>query len=81
MFAPGSHAFMAFGVETNRQLQPAIEGDTVHNLYCCGSLLAHYNPVAEGSGGGVAISSGFYAAEQVVAAAKQDKAAEEVVAC
>lgn len=62
-FSADSHPFLSFGVETNSSLNPSIEGLAVENLFCCGSVLAHYNPIFEGSGSGVAISTGYYAAE------------------
>ncbi|WP_108651400.1 glycerol-3-phosphate dehydrogenase subunit GlpB [Dongshaea marina] len=65
-FSPNSHPFLGMGVETNGQLQAQREGNTIDNLYCAGAILAHYNPVFEGSGSGVAISSGFAAAEQMI---------------
>jgi len=64
-FSPASHAFMSFGVETDAELKPTKQGKTVSNLYCCGSILAHYNPVAEGSGGGVAISSAYFVTDKI----------------
>lgn len=70
-FAPSSHPFMSFGVETNTHFQPSIQGQTINNLYCCGSILAHYNPVSEGSGGGVAISTAYFVSEEITQ--KDDK--------
>ncbi|MHA2937192.1 glycerol-3-phosphate dehydrogenase subunit GlpB [Vibrio sp. RC27] len=59
-FSPKPHAFMSFGLETNEHFNPSLNGATVSNVHCCGSVLAHYNPIAEGSGGGVAISTAYY---------------------
>ncbi|GLO60510.1 anaerobic glycerol-3-phosphate dehydrogenase subunit B [Vibrio sp. MACH09] len=64
-FSPNSHAFISFGVETNAHFQPRLKGKTVDNLYCCGSILAHYNPVSEGSGGGVAISTAYFVSDKI----------------
>ncbi|MDB1124298.1 hypothetical protein PGX00_11780 [Vibrio sp. kj40-1] len=36
------------------------------NLYSCGSILAHYNPILEGSGGGVAISTAHAVSNQII---------------
>ncbi|MEJ2763016.1 glycerol-3-phosphate dehydrogenase subunit GlpB [Photobacterium sp. MCCC 1A19761] len=67
-FGPGSHPYLKMGVVCNQHLQPAINGQTIGNLYCAGALLAHYDPVTEGCGSGVAISTGYFAAEQMIAA-------------
>lgn len=64
-FSPNSHAFLSFGVETDDNFKPSINGVTVNNLACCGSILAHYNPIAEGSGGGVAISTAYLVSNQI----------------
>lgn len=66
-FAKQSHQFMKMGVRCNEQLQPSIANQTISNLYCAGALLAHYDPVYEGCGSGVAISTGHYVAEQIIA--------------
>ncbi|ENM6576397.1 glycerol-3-phosphate dehydrogenase subunit GlpB [Vibrio fluvialis] len=65
-FADRSHPFMAFGVETNAQLNPTRNGEAVRNLYCCGSMLAGYDPVFEGCGGGVAIGTAYHAIMQCI---------------
>ncbi len=62
-----SHPFLEYGVETNERLNPrTADGGTVGNLFCTGALLSHYNPLKEGSGGGVAVSTGYYAAESII---------------
>ncbi|WP_038184394.1 glycerol-3-phosphate dehydrogenase subunit GlpB [Vibrio rhizosphaerae] len=58
------HPFMTFGVSTNSHLHPSYCGKTIGNLYCCGAMLAGYDPVFEGSGGGVAIATAYHAIEQ-----------------
>ncbi len=60
------HPFMTFGVSTNDQLHPSYCGQTITNLYCCGAMLAGYDPVFEGSGGGVAIATAYHAVEQCI---------------
>ncbi|PVZ69649.1 glycerol-3-phosphate dehydrogenase subunit GlpB [Pelagibaculum spongiae] len=65
-FDPMSHPFMDAGVETNQFLNPSLQGEVIDNLYCVGSVLSGYDPVKEGSGSGVAASTGFYAAEQIL---------------
>ena len=66
-FSDQPHQFLGMGVETNQQLQPSLNGNVITNLYCAGAILAHYNPVFEGSGSGVAISTGFHAAQSMIA--------------
>lgn len=77
-FSDNSHPYLHMGISCNRHLQPAINGQTINNLYGAGALLAHYDPVREGCGSGVAISSGYFAAEQMIAAiqANSDTAPE-----
>ena len=66
-FDKKSHPFLEYGVETNKKLNPKnSEGKTVKNLFCAGSVLAGYNPVNEGNGAGVAISTGFSCAETII---------------
>ncbi len=61
------HPFLQYGVETDDNLNPITEnGETVKNLFCAGALLARYNPVAEGCGGGVAVSTGYAAAKKII---------------
>lgn len=66
-FAPQSHRFLSAGVVTDDNLHPRDRtGQTIGNLFCAGAVLAHYNPIAEGSGGGVAISTGYLAARKII---------------
>jgi glycerol-3-phosphate dehydrogenase subunit B len=66
-FDKKGHRFLEYGVETNKSLNPLDEnGKTVKNLFCAGALLAGYNPIREGSGGGVAISTGYQAALKII---------------
>ena len=68
-FQAESHPYLEFGIKTNQRLNPFdVSGQPIHNLYCAGAILAGYNPIREGSGGGVAISSGYYAAENIIQA-------------
>ena len=72
--APESHAFLKAGVITDESLRPMTrEGKTIVNLFGAGAVLAGYNPVSEGCGGGVAIATGFTAARQVVARLRSEK--------
>ena len=65
-FSPQSHPFLSMGVKTTSQLQAIKSGHIIDNFYCAGAILSGYNPVLEGSGSGVAISSGFHAAESII---------------
>ncbi|MEW5733400.1 MAG: glycerol-3-phosphate dehydrogenase subunit GlpB [Thermodesulfobacteriota bacterium] len=64
--APAGHPFFKFGVVTDRDFR-AVDagGNVVENLFCAGSVLAGYDPVAECSGCGVALGTGFAVAEKV----------------
>ena len=68
-FSKESHPFLEYGVVTDDRLHPeGKDGNLVENLFCTGAILAGYNPVREGSGGGVALSTGYSAAEQICGA-------------
>ena len=60
------HPFMGFGVKTDEQLRVLRGGKALTNLYGAGSVLAHYDPVAEGSGSGVAVATGWQAASHIL---------------
>ncbi len=65
-FDPKSHPFLEYGVKTNDLLNPFTQSGTcVENVFCAGAILAHYNPVREGSGSGVAISAAVAAASRI----------------
>ncbi|MET4696274.1 glycerol-3-phosphate dehydrogenase subunit GlpB [Endozoicomonas lisbonensis] len=61
------HGFSYFGIETNERFNPYQNGKAITNLYCAGGVLGGFNPVAEASAGGVAISTGWFAANQIIA--------------
>ncbi|TKF18955.1 glycerol-3-phosphate dehydrogenase subunit GlpB [Vibrio genomosp. F6] len=65
-FTDKRHLFMSFGVETDQHFRPSIAGKTLNNVYCAGAILAHYNPVVEGSGSGVAISTAHSISEAII---------------
>jgi glycerol-3-phosphate dehydrogenase subunit B len=70
-FAPqyfGTHAFARAGLAVDEQLHPL---GGYENLYAAGATIAGAEPWREGSGEGIAISTGFAAAEAIVGA-KQD---------
>ncbi len=59
-FSHKPQPFLEFGVATDEQFRPKVNGDTINNLYCAGSILADYHPVSHGCGSGVAISSAYH---------------------
>lgn len=65
-FSAQSHPFLSMGVSTNTHFNAIKSGHIVDNLYCTGAILSGYNPILEGSGSGVAISTGFHAAESII---------------
>ena len=72
-FDKKSHPFLGYGVETDNRFNPLSDnGKTIKNLFCAGSVLSGYNPVSEGSGGGVAVSTGFKCAERIIKEIKND---------
>ena len=62
------HGFTSFGVLTDSNLRPYMDSTVVENLYCAGAVMGGFNSVAEGSAGGVAISTGWHVAEQIISA-------------
>lgn len=73
-FEKKGHPFMKYGVETNKKLNPNnINNKSVKNLFCVGSILSDYDPIIEGSGGGVAIATGYQAALNIIKGIKNKK--------
>ncbi|XAG67616.1 glycerol-3-phosphate dehydrogenase subunit GlpB [bacterium 19CA06SA08-2] len=64
------HPFMGFGVKTDDMLRVMRGGKPLTNLYGAGSVLAHYDPIKEGSGSGVAVATGWQAAGHILGAAQ-----------
>ena len=60
-----SQPYMSYGVATDSQLHPSLNGRTVENLYAVGSVLSGCNSMNEGSGAGVAIISAMCAADNI----------------
>ena len=58
--------YLAFGVRTGDDFRPFRGGETVENLYVIGSELGGYNPLAEGSGAGVAIFTAMNVADKLM---------------
>jgi len=66
-----SHPFLSFGVSVDENANPRdASGRTVSNLFCAGAVLSGYDPVREGSGSGVAIATGYFAAGRIMALSK-----------
>ena len=66
-FAKESHPFLSYGVATDRHLRAKERsGKVIQNLFCAGAVLSGYDPVREGSGGGVAAATGYAAAERIL---------------
>lgn len=61
------HPFLGFGVKTDDKLRVLCGGKALSNLYGAGSVLAHYDPVKEGSGSGVAVATGWQVAGHILA--------------
>ncbi|MFQ2201289.1 glycerol-3-phosphate dehydrogenase subunit GlpB [Aeromonas hydrophila] len=64
------HPFMGFGVKTDDKLRVLRGGKPLTNLYGAGSVLAHYDPIKEGSGSGVAVATGWQAAGHILSSAQ-----------
>ena len=58
--------YTGFGVKTNGDFHPLRDGKIVPNLYVVGSEVGGCNPLAEGSGAGVAIVTAFRAADSIL---------------
>nr|MDO8083085.1 anaerobic glycerol-3-phosphate dehydrogenase subunit GlpB [Candidatus Freyarchaeota archaeon] len=63
VFPMGGHKLFSSGINVNEKLQPISDkGEPVYgNLYAAGSVLSGYNYIAEKSGMGVAIVTGYLA--------------------
>ncbi|MFZ5564298.1 MAG: glycerol-3-phosphate dehydrogenase subunit GlpB [Thermodesulfobacteriota bacterium] len=69
LFAPGGHAFLSAGVATDESFHPRTRaGEPVENLFCTGAVLAGYDPVNQGCGGGVAVATGYMAGRRIIEA-------------
>ena len=57
--------YMDYGVKTDENLHPFLDGQRVENLYAIGSILGNTRPEL-GSGAGLAINSAFRAVDQIL---------------
>lgn len=55
--------YMEYGVSTDADFHPAVEGKKISNLYAAGALLAGCNSLKEDSGAGVAMLTGLHVAD------------------
>ena len=58
--------FMSCGVATDNTFKVKIGGKVVDNLYACGAVLSGYNPVKEGCGAGVAMTTALKVADDII---------------
>lgn len=58
--------YTGFGVKTDGKFHAVKGGDSVRNLYVIGSEVGGCNPLAEGSGAGVSIMTGFSVADSIL---------------
>ena len=58
--------YMGYGVVTDSRLRCMKGGEVIENLYAVGSVLASQNPIVEGTGGGVAITTALAVADEIL---------------
>ena len=58
--------FMGVGVATDNNFKVLVGGKAVENLYACGAVLSGYNPVKEGCGAGVAMTTALKVADEII---------------
>lgn len=58
--------FMGFGVKTDAKLRAIRHGETMENLFVTGSELGGCNPLHEGCGSGVAMTSALYVSDTIL---------------
>jgi glycerol-3-phosphate dehydrogenase subunit B len=69
LLAPEGQPFNSFGVEVDEELRPVDATGKVlyQNLFAAGGILAHADSMAEKSGGGVAVTTGYWAGKLAAA--------------
>lgn len=58
--------YQQFGVATTSEFQGISNGKTIRNLFVAGAILEGFNPIKEGSGGGVSILSALDIADKIL---------------
>lgn len=58
--------YMGYGVSTDNNLHCMHDGKAIENLFAAGSVLASQNPIDDGTGGGVAITTALFVADQII---------------
>ncbi|ARZ02641.1 glycerol-3-phosphate dehydrogenase subunit GlpB [Yersinia ruckeri] len=57
--------YLQFGVKTDDQLRALRGGKPLENLYAIGAVLGGYDPLQQGCGAGVSLTSALFAAHQI----------------
>jgi glycerol-3-phosphate dehydrogenase subunit B len=55
-----------FGVKTDAQFHPMIDGQCIKNLYAIGSVLPGFDPMREGCSSGVALLTAFAVSNRII---------------
>lgn len=58
--------YQTFGVKSTTDFNAQIDGETIDNLYVAGAILGGYNPIKEGTGGGVSLLTALFVADQIL---------------
>lgn len=58
--------YMTYGVATDEKFHPMLKGEVIENMYASGAVLGGYNPMREGSGGGVAVTTAMAVANEIL---------------
>lgn len=60
-----SQPYMGYGVVTDNDFRPSLNGETIENLYATGALLSGFNALKEGSGAGITLATALHAASRI----------------
>ncbi len=58
--------YMSYGIKTNNNFNGLLNGEYIQNLYVIGAGLECFNPIKEGSGGGVSILTALNVADLIL---------------